>query len=249
MELVKAYPLNDAGDIFAVWRDEIGTFTVIHDAQGHPATLPGPGVNPPRLTAVQLQQAQTPPRHPAYDLADKISGKLANRAQKAAEMVEAGLVVLNGEQTATVKAHKVNGRSCDCDWQKFHPGDPCSHYLAVRMARALSQPVITVHVDSEADKERASEERARMNQERKIIRQAEAHQANRQQQRQFQQWCETSADAGRAYVLAAAGAGRVAATSDSRLRARQQQARQYERNPEVEALKKRVLAELGIGGN
>jgi hypothetical protein len=239
--LIRATILNDAGDVFATWQDNLGTFSAIHGKDGRVQTAPA-GVTVPRLTSDQVAAATTP-RHPAYDLADKISGRLANRALKAAEMVEAGLVVLNSEQTAVVKTYQVNGRSCTCAWQIHHPGDPCSHYLAVRMARALNQPIVepvTGNVASDARPASAKED--------SLHRQAQGHRRIIAQERSFRDWCNNDSDAGRAYVLAAAGAGRTAATSDSKLHARQQRARKYQDSPEMAALKEQVKKNLGIGG-
>lgn len=141
------YGDGHAREIYAVWADAIGQFAVIHDEHGCPLVIPsGVAVRP--LTADELTIALTPPRHPAYDLAEKgtaVRPEWANRYAKAARLVESGAVRLTGDETALVVGdggeHRVDGRACDCQWQTHHPGDPCSHYMAVRMARALGQAV------------------------------------------------------------------------------------------------------------
>lgn len=123
-------------------------FNALHDADGRPVAANREG-KAPALTAEQLSTAQpfqepAPIQHPAYELAARgtaVRPEWVNRYQKAAQLVEAGQVRLTGPETAVVTGssdtYQVNGK-CSCEWTKFH-SDPCSHYLAVRMARALSQ--------------------------------------------------------------------------------------------------------------
>jgi len=144
-------------------------FNAVHQADGRPLarTEDCPA---PVLTAEQLAMAQpfiepAPAQHPAYALAERgtaVKPAWANRYTKAAQLVEAGRVRLTGPETAVVTgssdAYQVNGK-CECEWTKFH-SDPCSHYLAVRMARALAQPVQPV---TEAEKEAACAARRQAN--------------------------------------------------------------------------------------
>lgn len=133
--------------------DEFGLhfeFNALHDASGEPIGVNREG-KAPKLTTGQLSTAQpfrepAPDRHPAYDLADLGIARQpdwANRYTKAAQLVEAGQVRLTGPETAVVQGdsdtYQVNGK-CHCRWTQFHD-EPCSHYLAVRMARALDQVI------------------------------------------------------------------------------------------------------------
>lgn len=144
-------------EIYAVWADAIGQFAAIHDTDGQPVIVPE-GVAAPHLTPDQLAAALTPPRHPAYDLADKGTAakpELAERMVKAAALVEAGGVRLTGPETAVVNEYTVTAAACDCkDFEHRAPGGWCKHRLAVRMARALgrvAQPL------TEAEDRRAME--------------------------------------------------------------------------------------------
>ncbi len=135
-------------------------FNALHDADGRPTAVNREGVAP-RLTAEQLSTAQpfvepapaepeAPAQHPAYALAERgtaVRPEWANRYTKAAQLVEAGQVRLTGPETAVVnssQAHTVTGSGkdakCSCKWGEFN-SEPCSHIMAMRMARALGQPI------------------------------------------------------------------------------------------------------------
>jgi hypothetical protein len=189
--LVRTIPAGD-GEIYAVWRDETADgsfeFAAIHDSSGR-AAVTNMGLQAPRLTADQLAIANRPAaRHAAYDLADKLTARdatWANRAQKAARLVETGAVTLTGPDTAVVRgdsdSYSVNGRICQCPWHEHHPDSPCSHYIAARMARALDQEITP---DAEAEKERRSQARALAGREWQLARQVSGHQAIMQRERQ-----------------------------------------------------------------
>lgn len=158
------------GRFYAKWYDaddncpELGhTAAALHSADGRPEAV-NLGLRVPRLTAEQMNQA-TPDQHRAYALAALGTAKQptwANRYQKAAELVEAGRVRLTGEETAVVSSsqtYTLTGSQCGCKWSQFNE-TPCSHYLAVRMARALNQPILPT---TEAEKEAASEARRQAN--------------------------------------------------------------------------------------
>jgi hypothetical protein len=199
LTLVRAIPTGD-GEIYAVWRDETADgsfeFAAIHDSSGR-AAVANMGLRAPRLSREQLhlvRQAHQPVpepaegRHAAYDLADKLTAQdatWANRAQKAARLVETGAVTLTGPDTAVVKgdsdSYSVNGRICQCPWHEHHPDSPCSHYIAARMARALDQEITP---DAEAEKERRSQARALAGREWQLARQVSGHQAIMQRERQ-----------------------------------------------------------------
>ncbi len=150
-------------------------FNALHDADGRPTAANREGVAP-RLTAEQLSTAQpfvepapaepaAPAQHPAYELAERgtaVRPEWANRYTKAAQLVEAGQVRLTGPETAVVSGssdtYQVNG-TCSCKWASYN-SEPCSHYLAVRMARALAQPVQPI---TEAEKEAACAARRQAN--------------------------------------------------------------------------------------
>lgn len=175
-------------DLFAArWLDdEFGLhfeFNALHDATGKPIGVNREG-KAPKLTAEQLSTAQpfqastgsaagsasvaepVEAQHPAYALATKgtaVRPDWANRYEKAAQLVEAGQVRLTGPETAVVSGssdtYSVSGDKCHCKWMTFH-SDPCSHYLAARMARALNQPI---EPSSEAEKEAACAARRQAN--------------------------------------------------------------------------------------
>ena len=129
-------------------------FNAVHQADGRPLarTEDCPA---PVLTAEQLATAQpfiepAPAQHPAYELAAKgtaVKPGWANRYQKAAQLVEAGQVRLTGPETAVVtgsQAYTITGSGkeakCSCKWGEFN-SEPCSHIMAMRMARALGQAI------------------------------------------------------------------------------------------------------------
>lgn len=72
----------------------------------------------------------------------------SERYTKAARLVEAGHVRLTGPETAVVTgdtdAYDVTGADknarCRCRWGDFN-NEPCSHIMAMRMARALGQAI------------------------------------------------------------------------------------------------------------
>lgn len=144
-------------------------FNAVHQADGRPLArtedCPAPVLTAEQLATAELFQEAPPAQHPAYALAAKgtaVKPEWANRYTKAAQLVEAGQVRLTGPETAVVTGssdtYQVNGK-CQCEWTKFHT-DPCSHYLAVRIARALAQPVQPV---TEAEKEAACAARRQAN--------------------------------------------------------------------------------------
>lgn len=224
---------NDAGDtrIAARWEvvDDYGRyeFNAIHDADGKPLAS-NLWCKAPRLTADQMATA-TPDRHPAYELADKGAAAkpaLAKRMQKAARLVEAGAVVRNAEHKATVAgdsgeyAVDLTAKRCECSWMNHHPGDPCSHFIAARMARALGQEVVTGNVSSETDfqlQQRKYDAQAKRN--------AEFKKAQYEDDAAFKKWCN-SPEGARRYMLKAYANGRIAAPAGSKLHQKQQQARQ-----------------------
>ena len=165
---------NDSDLLSARWLDDAFgidyEFNAVHTADGRPLarTEDCPA---PVLTAEQLSQAQPfqPPQHPAYDLADLGIARhpdWSNRYLKAAELVEAGRVRLLGEIRAVVTgssntyAVNITSKQCTCPWMQHHPGDPCSHYLAARMALALNQEAEPL---TEAEKEAACAARRQAN--------------------------------------------------------------------------------------
>jgi hypothetical protein len=129
-------------------------FNAVHQADGRPLArtedCPAPVLTADQLTSAQPFQAPAPAAHPAYALAAKgtaVRPEWANRYTKAAQLVEAGHVRLTGPETAVVKssqAHTVTGSGkdakCSCKWGEFK-SEPCSHIMAMRMARALGQPI------------------------------------------------------------------------------------------------------------
>lgn len=154
---------NGTTEIYAVWQDESGTFSAIHRLDGT-VSVKTDGTNPPRLTHSQVKAAFVPPLHPAYALAAKgkdAKPEWASRYEKAARLVETGAVRLTGQETAVVKGdsgeYQLSNKECTCRWAQHHTSDdPCSHYIAVRMARALGQ---AVEARTDAQKEAAARER------------------------------------------------------------------------------------------
>jgi len=142
-------------------------FNALHDATGKPLAANREG-KAPTLTAAQLASAEpfTEPQHPAYALAAKgtaVRPDWSKRYQKAAELVEAGHVRLTGPETAVVtgsEEYSIHDDKCHCKWAMFHPDEPCSHYLAMRIARALNQPIQPL---TEAEKEARGAARRRAN--------------------------------------------------------------------------------------
>lgn len=160
-------------DLYAArWLDdEFGLhyeFNALHDATGRSLGRGKYDPPAPTLTAEQLSTAQPliEPQHPAYALAAKgtaVRPDWAKRYQKAAELVEAGHVRLTGPDTAVVtgsEEYSIHDDKCHCKWAMFHPDEPCSHYLAMRIARALGQ---TIEPLTEAEKEARGAARRRAN--------------------------------------------------------------------------------------
>lgn len=161
---------TDSDLLSARWLDDAYgidyEFNAVHTADGRPLarTEDCPAL---ALTTEQLSTAQpfTAPQHPAYALAAKGTAarpEWGNRYQKAAQLVEAGQVRLTGPETAVVTGssgnYTVNGK-CQCEWTKYH-SDPCSHVIAVRMARALARPIVPI---TEVEKEAACAARRQAN--------------------------------------------------------------------------------------
>lgn len=202
------------GRFYAKWFDcddisqSIGhTVGAIHASDGRPEVA-NLGLHVPGLTAEQMQQAQ-PDQHKAYQLAALGITKRpdwANRYQKAAELVEAGHVRLTGPDTAVVtgsEEHNIYDDKCHCKWMTFNPSEPCSHYLAVRMARALNQPIEPL---TEAEKEARGAARRQANRDATQLRIASRgeniHERNRQQARR-------DGDGARQWIRAAQANGRI----------------------------------------
>jgi hypothetical protein len=160
----------------------------------------------------------------ARDLARKgatAKPDLAERMERAADLVEAGAVLLLADGTARViggRVYRVDAQRCTCDdFQHRAPGGWCKHRLAVRMARALGQGMAT------------NDDIVRRSQELEQARRTVAQRDGRQADRNFKQWCAT-ADGARRYVLAAAARGSRSAASDSKLAAKIRQVLEVEQN-------------------
>jgi hypothetical protein len=129
-------------------------FNAVHQADGRPLArtedCPAPVLTVEQLASAALFQEAAPAQHPAYELAERgtaVKPAWANRYTKAAQLVEAGQVRLTGPETAVVnssQAHTVTGSGkdarCSCKWGEFN-SEPCSHIMAMRMARALGQAI------------------------------------------------------------------------------------------------------------
>lgn len=162
------------GRFYAKWYDaddncpELGhTVAALHDGNGRPEAV-NLGLYVPRLTAEQMAAAQ-PDQHRAYDLAARGTAakpEWADRYQKAAELVESGSVRLTGPETAVVTSSEEYTVTsvCQCKWAKIGRGGPCSHIIAVRMARALHQ---TAEPLTEAEKEARGAARRQANRDAK----------------------------------------------------------------------------------
>jgi len=209
------------------------------------------------MITAQMETA-TPDQHPAYNLAAKgatAKPELAERMQKAAAIVEANGVTLTSEDTARVESngriYAVVGSSCACPDHKLRAPDGwCKHRLAVRMTRALGKPA-AVHIDSETAVMSDAQVRTRKH-KAQAARNAQFAQMRHEDEESFKKWCNTSAEAGRRYVITAAANGRIAATYDSRLHAKQVQARKYQDSPELAEAKEYWLEktrQLFAGGN
>jgi len=218
--LTKLTHLND-GTYYATWRDDEGgiafTFAAIHDANGR-LVVCNMNLRPPRLTAAQIETAVCD-QHPAYALAEKGAAAkpaLAQRMQKAAALVEAGSVTLTGETSAMVGDYNITATACTCKDHEYRAPDGwCKHRLAVRMARALGQPI-----DFDA-MEREIKARKQRDHEAMVMRVRQQGHANR---RSYRDYCNNSPEAARRYLLKAAANGRIAAQSGGKLHRKQQQA-------------------------
>lgn len=134
-------------------------FNAVHQADGRPLArtedCPAPVLTAEQLASAQLFQeaaacVRSERQHPAYELAAKgtaVKPEWANRYTKAAQLVEAGQVRLAGPETAVVKSsqtYTITGAAkaakCSCKWGEFN-SEPCSHIMAMRMARALGQAI------------------------------------------------------------------------------------------------------------
>ena len=177
MITLQSLTILEDGRFYAKWFDSddatgLGhTVAALHHADGR-LDVANLNIRAPRLTEEQMSQAQ-PDRHRAYQLAALGTAKQptwANRYQKAAELVEAGQVRLTGENTAVVQgssdSYTLTDDQCGCKWAQFN-ATPCSHYLAVRMARALNQPIVPT---TEAEKEAACEARRQANKDAQALR-------------------------------------------------------------------------------
>lgn len=133
------YP-DGSAEIYAVWRDALGTFAAIHDETGAVIVRPTGFAYVPALTREQVQQAL---EHPARELARKgaaVKPELAGRMEKAADLVESGQVQLLSDSWAKCHGYSVTPTACGCKDFQFN-GGWCKHRLAVRMARSLEQPL------------------------------------------------------------------------------------------------------------
>ncbi len=151
--LLQLTKYTDSDLLSARWLDDSYgidyEFNAVHHADGRPLArtedCPAPVLTQEQLASAQLNQ------HPAYELAAQgttVRPDWANRYLKAAQLVEAGQVRLTGPEAAVVKgdtdAYDVTGTGkacrCHCEWSR-HRSEPCSHIIAMRMARALDQAI------------------------------------------------------------------------------------------------------------
>lgn len=145
-------------------------FNAVHQADGRPLArtedCPAPVLTTEQLSTAQPFQEAAPVAHPAYELAAQgtaVKPEWANRYQKAAEIVASNGVTLTSQEAAVVVStsgttYAVLGKSCACKYSQMR-GEVCSHYLAVRMARALN---LSIGGD-EAARERAHAARVAAN--------------------------------------------------------------------------------------
>ncbi|MCA9975648.1 MAG: hypothetical protein KC413_07850 [Anaerolineales bacterium] len=184
-------------DLFAArWcDDEFGidyAFNALHDGNGR--SLGRGKYDPPHpvLTAEQMASAVPflEPQHPVYELVAKGTAakpEWAGRYEKAAGLVVDGKVRLVDGKTAVVsssESYEITGKRCRCKWQQFHPDEPCSHYLAVRMARALNQPFVPYTEQEIATLNRRDNRRATDSQQAVVAGRGEnIHERNQRQAR------------------------------------------------------------------
>lgn len=158
ISLLQLTKYTDSDLYSARWLDDAyginWEFNAVHQADGRPLArtedCPAPVLTAEQLATAELFQEAAPVTHPAYELAAKgtaVKPEWGKRYQKAAQLVEAGQVRLTGEATAVVKssqAYTITGSGkeakCSCRWGEFN-SEPCSHIIAMRMARALGQPI------------------------------------------------------------------------------------------------------------
>lgn len=82
---------------------------------------------------------------------------LAERMEKAADLVDSGSVKLLSDEQAAVGDYLIDASSCTCkDFEFRAPDGWCKHRLAVRMARATGQ---AIEGKSDAEKEAAARDR------------------------------------------------------------------------------------------
>jgi hypothetical protein len=159
ISLLQLTKYTDSDLYSARWLDDAyginWEFNAVHQADGRPLArtedCPAPVLTAEQLASAAPFQEAAPAQHPAYALAAKgtaVRPEWANRYTKAAQLVEAGQVRLTGPETAVVnssQAHTVTGSGkdakCSCKWGEFKSSEPCSHIMAMRMARALGQPI------------------------------------------------------------------------------------------------------------
>lgn len=155
-------------EILARWRDEQGLqFDALHAADGKPLAT-NRHFRAPRMTAEQIAAAIQPPRHAAYELAERGAAakpELAGRMEKAAELVAGGKVKIHDPNPlnviGTIEGYSIYADRCTCADSRYR-GVWCKHRLAVRMARALGQEPEAVSYTSEAavrERERAEQQR------------------------------------------------------------------------------------------
>lgn len=158
ISLLQLTKYTDSDLYSARWLDDAyginWEFNAVHQADGRPLArtedCPAPVLTAEQLASAQPFQEAQAAQHPAYELAARgtaVRPEWANRYTKAAQLVEAGQVRLTGPETAVVnssQAHTVTGSGkdakCSCKWGEFN-SEPCSHIMAMRMARALGQPI------------------------------------------------------------------------------------------------------------
>lgn len=158
ISLLQLTKYTDSDLYSARWLDDAyginWEFNAVHQADGRPLArtedCPAPVLTAEQLASAALFQEAAPAQHPAYALAAKgtaVRPEWANRYTKAAQLVEAGQVRLTGPETAVAKssqAHTITGSGkdakCSCKWGEFN-SEPCSHIMAMRMARALGQAI------------------------------------------------------------------------------------------------------------
>lgn len=226
MITLQSLTILEDGRFYAKWYDcddtsqSIGhTVAALHHPDGRP-DVANLNIRVPRLTAEQMRQAQ-PDQHKAYQLAALGIAKQPAweaRYTKAAEIVASNGVTLTSEEAAVVvstsgQMYAIYGKSCTCKYSQLKR-EICSHYLAVRMARALGYAI----GGDEATRERAAEIRRQANKdakERRIASRGEnIHERNRRQARH-------DGDGARQYWRMAYANGRMTVSPEIAQRAQQ----------------------------